>query len=170
MVSALPRDPTDRRRAGVVAVPHHPGKGHAGVGLATFPSVAVHHRQPLPEDVNPRQATILENRRRVPFEERQTQKHDNDRRELERLRHKRLDDHERRVGDNSFGAGGHLRRSQEVVDEMQSAVIEHVRRNHGMAMVTQYIHYRTATSGGLPKLVREPFDRSGASTATGGVE
>ena len=41
---------------------------------------------------------------------------------------------------------------------MQSAVIEHVRRNHGMAMVTQYIHYRTATSGGLPKLVREPFD------------
>ena len=27
-----------------------------------------------------------------------------------------------------------------------------------MAMVTQYVHYRTATSGGLPKLVREPFD------------
>src|SRR5262249_53715751 len=64
-------------RAGVVAVPAHPGECHAGVGLTARPFVPMHHWQALAEDVHAAEtAAFKDSSAALGFEESQPQQHD----------------------------------------------------------------------------------------------
>lgn len=83
---ALPRDAVDEGRPKVHAVEHEPREFGLRGRPRPGPAVPVHHGEPIPEDMDPRQKTAIEDRRALRTgDEVEPQQHDHARAQVQRV-------------------------------------------------------------------------------------
>src|SRR6516165_11945509 len=104
----FPADPVDYSGACVIAGEDVPSESHAAVRLASLPAVAMHHREALAKDVDPRQSAPFQDPTPpLGFHKRKPQQQHNVRAKVERAFDKRLNDAVRRVSENTLGSVRH---------------------------------------------------------------
>ena len=118
------------------AVPDEPGEGHAGIALAAFPAVAVHHRQPLAEDENARESALFqEHAAALGFIEGRPQQHDHARAQIERVLDELLDQLVGGISNDALAAVGELVLQQEIAppEAVRATVIDEIRADDVVA-------------------------------------
>src|SRR5262249_51773594 len=148
----FPADPVDYSGACVIAGEDVPSESHAAVRLPSWPAAAMHHREALAKDVDPRQSAPFQDPTPpLGLHKRKPQQQHNVRAKVERAFDKRLNDAVWRVSENTLGSGRHPCLGEKVSDEIQrETVVYYVASNHGMTGATQHPDNRAATGSGLP--------------------
>src|SRR4030095_6804225 len=94
-IVSIPGKTIDGRRPAMFAIPNHPAECHSRICFTAFPTSAMHHWQPLGEDMNPCKASILKDvGAPFGFHECAPQKHDHQWRAHKRERHELLGERE----------------------------------------------------------------------------
>jgi hypothetical protein len=97
----------------------------------------MHHGEALPENMDARETTTFENvAAALALHEGESQQHDHERRQPERMRNETLGNLKGRIGYDAGAAGRHLGLPEEVPDKVQSAIVVDVAGDHRMAAVT----------------------------------
>src|SRR5262249_45943198 len=125
-----------------------------------LPAVAMHHRQTLFEDVQARSLPDMgEGRATFGLKKRQPQKHDYDRREIERVRDKLFADPIRRVGNDRFTARRHRGLEEKVALKVEAkSIVLDIAADHRVPVSAQHIGDGAATGARLPNAMWQTLD------------
>ena len=148
------------RWAAVIAGPHEPRERDRAACAVAAPTIAVHHRQSPAKYMDTREATAVfkDGAPALTFEERQSEQHRYQRRQLERMPDELFGVPIWWIGNNRFGACRYLRLCQEVSDEIQIAVIDDVGAANGVAVGAQNVDDGASTSRGFPYAARQALN------------